>query len=1094
MLIVAIGASAGGLKAMSSLLAEIPANTGMAFVVIQHLDPAYESQLTALLARTSPLPVQDAIDGVELLSNNVYVITPNTAIAIVGGILRITPRERGPAPHLTIDACLRSLAADRHGSAIGVILSGTGTDGTLGLAAIKAAGGVTFAQDDSAEHQGMPSSAIGGGHVDFVLTPGEIAKELGKIAHFGFPTLPSPAGDAPASAVPSGTESLSGGLTDFEVVLDRLRVVTRVDFTHYRLSTIARRIKRRMDMCVTPTVAEYVSFLDADPGEIEILARDILIHVTSFYRDQAAFESLKALVFPTLMSERSDRSPIRLWVIGCSTGQEVYSLAIELMDELQRAKTHTDVQIFATDISDWALSKARIGWYPDTISEEIPADRLARYFTRDAGGFRIAKAIRDRCVFAKHDITSDIPFSKMDLVTCRNVLIYFGPLLQERVFQSIHFALKTGGYLLLGNSETIGRRFSHFGSFDDENRIYRSLATNERFKAIYIPPPCSSDHSMLPPATPPIQPLADMQRAADQIVLGRFAPAGVLVTEAMDIIQFRGRTSPYLEPAPGEASLNLLTMVPFRVAEVLREAIDEVKRSNVPVRREHIAHRREQNFREIAAEVIPIKLPSTTATCYLVLFEEQSAALDGDLGAPTPTVASVKPADVGPGEVDQLHHELAAATDYVRTLVEQNRMLTEQVKSAQEESQSTNEEFRSTNEELQTAKEEVESTNEELITINDELRAANEDLGKVSAALRETAAFTAAIVETMRYPLLVLDGKLRVESANQAFINVFQVDHRKAVGCLIYELDHGQWDIPELHRLLEDILSHDTAFDDFTVTHDFRAIGRRTLLLNARRLASQGDHARQIVLVIADITEQAINTARLEDLSNELLRSNQDLDQFAAVASHDLQEPLRSISSYVSLLLLQYDSLFDERARKYMSYIVSGTARMNELIKGILTYSRIGHAVSEIADQDSSVIVKLAIANLKAKISEANADIVEQALPHVMANREQLMRLFQNLLSNALKFRSMDRKAIIRITAAETAQEWIFSIADNGIGIEEASHSKIFDIFQRLHDQSIPGTGIGLATCKKIIDHHRGRIWVDSIVGTGSTFYFSLPK
>lgn len=873
LLIVAIGASAGGMTAINGLLGEIPANTGMAFVIIQHLDPTHESQLTALLAHTSQLPVQDAVDGVTLLPNNVYVITPNTAIEIKDGVLRINPRGNGPGPHLTIDACLRSLAADRNGSAIGVILSGTGTDGTLGLAAIKAAGGLTFAQDDSAEHSGMPLSAIGGGHVDFVLTPQEIAKELGKIAQFGFPTLPPPR-NSPASTDPTGPEPLGDDLTHYELILDRLRVVTRVDFFHYRSSTITRRIRRRMDMCFRTTLAEYVSYLDDNPGEIEILARDILIHVTSFYRDHAAFESLKTLVFPALIAQRADH-PIRIWVIGCSTGQEVYSLVIELMEGLQGATTHTDVQVFATDISDWALSKARTGWYPDTLSDEIPPDRLARYFTRETGGFRINKTIRDRCVFAKHDITADIPFSKMDLVTCRNVLIYFGPLLQARVFQSFHFALKPGGYLLLGSSETIGRRRNRFESVDDANRIYRSIASNERFQPIFVSPPRSGDHSMLPPAVPPLQPFAAMQRAADQIVLGRFAPAGVLVTDAMDIIQYRGHTSPYLEPSPGEASLNLLSMVPFRVAEVLREAIDDAKKHNVPVRRERIAHHREHNFREIAVEVIPIKLPAMNSTSYLVLFEEQS---EGAPSAPTPKAVTTNPGASDQGEAVQLRHELAAATDFVHTLVEQNRALTEEIKAAYEESQSTSEEFRSTNEELQTAKEEVESTNEELITINDELRAANEDLGKASTSLRETAAFTAAIVETMRYPLLVLDGKLRVESANQAFINAFQVDPRRAVGRLIYELNDGQWDIPELHRLLEDILPHNTAFDDFKVTHEFRAIGLRTLLLNARRLTGPGDQSRQIVLVIADITEQTLNTKRLEDLSNDLLRSNQNLD------------------------------------------------------------------------------------------------------------------------------------------------------------------------------------------------------------------------
>lgn len=473
--IVGIGASSGGLKALSGLLSEIPGDIGMAFVVIQHLDPTHESQLPSLLGRGSRLAIEEAVDGAEVRVNRVYVITPNTRVGIAQGILRISPRE--PGLHLGIDAFLRSLALDRPGNAIGVILSGSGSDGTLGLAAIKAAGGITFAQDDTAEYTGMPTSAIANGHVDFVLPPAGIAKELGKVARFGFPAMP-PA-TAPEACAEDSTPAAFALPPDdpeqYAIIIGLLLGATGVDFTHYRAATIMRRTMRRMSLIARTTLAEYARYLAEAPGEIDALARDILINVTSFYRDQGAFTALKAVVFPALTSDRAAESPIRVWIAGCSTGQEVYSLVIELMEHLRDAAAGLRVQVFATDISEWALAKARLGCYPETIAEEIPPDRLARYFVREATGYRVTKAIRDLCVFAKHDVTVDVPFSRIDLISCRNVLIYLGPVLQKHVLPTFHFALRPGGFLLLGSSETLGRASGLYETVDEKNRLYRSV-------------------------------------------------------------------------------------------------------------------------------------------------------------------------------------------------------------------------------------------------------------------------------------------------------------------------------------------------------------------------------------------------------------------------------------------------------------------------------------------------------------------------------------------------------------------------------------------------------------------------------------------
>ena len=1104
--IVGIGASAGGLKAVSTLLAEVGTNTGMAFVVIQHLDPVQKSHLVTLLRRSTQLPVDEAVDGGVVCANHVYVITPNTNLRIERGILRLWARDPGLRPTFSIDHFLCSLAADQPANAVGVILSGTGTDGTLGIAAIKGAGGITFAQNESAEHSGMPLNAISHGHIDFVLTATEIAKELGKIARFGFPRIPMsntiPGKDTAPDIFPLPPPD---DPEHYALIIGLLHTATGIDFTHYRSTTILRRTMRRMAMIHQSTLAEYATYLSANPDEVTALARDILINVTSFYRDPAVFELLKSVVFPALLKDRAVDLPIRLWVVGCSTGQEVYSIAIELIEYLAHSSVRPQVQIFATDISDWALAKARLGWYPESLAEEIPQDRLARYFTKEANGFRIMKTIRDLCVFAKHDITADIPFSRIDLISCRNVLIYLGTILQRRVFHSFHVSLKPSGFLLLGSSESLGRAVNLFEIIDEKHRLYRAINSRSSLMSSPIPTKRSGDPIMPPQSQPTATVVSDIQRAADKLVLGRFVPAGVLINENMEIIQYRGRTQPYLEPAQGEASLNLLTMVPFGVAEALRTALSEAKQLNQPVRREHIAHRREDAFREITFEIIPIALPATNHRSFLVLFQEQDQAtlLSASVvpvgsAVPSPNaLATTKVIVPTPEQREfmQLRNELAAASAYVQSLVEKNHALAEQLTGAEEESQSTSEEFRSTNEELQTAKEEVESSNEELVTINDELRAANHDLSKASAILRTSGEFTAAIVESMRHSLLVLDAKLRVESANQAFCDDFRVTSQESIGQLIYELGNGEWNIPELRRLLEDILSNHSVFNDFEVTHTFRHIGTRTLLLNARRLKSSDSGPGRIVLVIADITDQARLTKTLQETSNELKRSNEELDQFAAVASHDLQEPLRMISSYISLLQHKYEALFDEKARQYIGFVEDGAKRMGAMIKAILSYSQLGHKVTDLSSISSSIAFKNAVLDLKMVIEDAHVKIVENELPRLQANKIQLTQLFQNLLSNAIKFRSHQRLPVIQVSAVESEREWTFAVADNGIGMEVKNCIKIFQLFQRVHsDRHIDGCGIGLATCKKIAEHHGGRIWVESQWDVGSTFYFTLPK
>ena len=1098
--VVGVGASAGGLHALGEFLKYLPLDTGMAFVLIQHLAPDYPSQLTGLLQPETRLPIAEASDLTEVRPDHVYVIQPNTNLTLVDGVLHVAPRDKGPQPHLSIDHFLRSLALDRPGRAIGVVLSGTGSDGTLGLGCIKAAGGITFAHDQTAEHRSMPMNAVSHGCVDFILSAPDIAREIGKIGHHGFPEPAVPADITLADGC-SDRDIPSDRAADPEVldkdlarIIAPLRDASGIDFTHYRPTTIRRRIARRMQVHAQTTLDEYAHYLVQHPEEVAALIKDILINVTSFYRDQAVFAALAATVFPNLIANRPADEPIRIWVIGCATGQEPYSLAIELLEQLRDAPSPVTIQIFATDISDWSLAKARAGWFSESIQTEVPSDRLRRYFTREGGGYRITKPVRDLCVFAKHDITEEIPFGRMDLISCRNVLIYLGPVLQRKVFPTFHFALKANGTLLLGSSETVGRFATLFAPVDERNRIYRRI--NAPFRS--SPPVAlivkgAPDMSSHDPTHAPSQ--SELQRAADRIVLGRFSPAGVLVDDGMNVIQYRGHTSPYLEPAPGDATLNLLTMVPFAVGEALRQALDEARLHNIPVRRQRVAHRRDSALREIAFEVVPVRIPPAKAETFLILFEEEQ---DAAPPAPTalPGAPATRSAEPSPEarELQQLRYELAAATDYIHALIEKTGDLSEQLKASQEEASSTSEEFRSTNEELQTTKEEVESTNEELITINEELRNANRDLATASKDLTQQGLLTGAIVETMRYPLLVLDGELRVVLANQAFLQDFKVSLQDTRGRLVYQLGNGQWDIPELRRLLEDILPNGSAFDDFEVTHDFTGLGRRVMLLNARRLLGSFPESAQVVLVIADVTERNRMLKELEDTSNELRRSNAELEQFAAVASHDLQEPLRMISGFVALFKRRSGEALDDQGQECMRQITSGTQRMTDMIGAILAFSRLGqHAPLE--SIDSSEPLRNALANLKRKIEAASATLTVDAMPRVTANGHLLGQVFQNLISNAVKFRSEERPAAIRISAVESDREVVFAIADNGIGMAEENFARAFQLFQRLNSATAyPGVGIGLATCKKIVEYHGGRIWVESTLDVGSTFRFSLPR
>jgi two-component system CheB/CheR fusion protein len=582
-------------------------------------------------------------------------------MAIFHGVLNLMPRAEIRGLHMPIDFFLRSLAEDQGNKAIGVILSGTASDGALGLKEIKAAGGITFAQDpESAEYDGMPRSAIAAGVVDFALSPENIANELARIGQHPYVARPKAAEDVKS---PSHAQ---GDLMNKIYLL--LRSTTGVDFTHYKQTTIKRRITRRMVVNKLDELGAYIKYLQENPAEVTALYQDILITVTDFFRDRDTFESLKSHVFPEIIKSKAPDVPIRVWVPGCSTGEEPYSIAMTLLESLEGISQKPPILIFATDINEIAIEKARVGIYPESITADISPDRLQRFFAPAEGGYQINKVIREMCIFAKHDVTKDPPFSRLDLVSFRNVLIYLNSVLQKKVIPALHYALQPKGYLVLGSSETVDGFVNLFEPVDKKHKIYSRKPVPSRLPVDFAIHGYPLEHLEIKKGIgvshETILPRFDVQHEANHIVLEKYAPAGVIVDDNMEILQFRGHTGPYLEPAPGKASLNLLNMAREELALDLRTAINEAKKTNAPVEKGDIRIKYSGKFKDISIEVIPIQAPSDESY-YLVLFKEDTA-LAG------PAVQEAKPSKKKPAEergveereLIKLAQELVATKEY----------------------------------------------------------------------------------------------------------------------------------------------------------------------------------------------------------------------------------------------------------------------------------------------------------------------------------------------------------------------------------------------------------------------------------------------
>ena len=957
--IVGIGASAGGLEAFEQFFHNISPNSGMAFVLVSHLDPDHASMLTEILQRSTTMPVVEALDQVQVLPNCVYAIPPNRDLSIFHGALHLSEPDMPRGQRMVIDAFLRSLAEDQGERAIGIVLSGTGTDGTLGLRAIQGAGGITLVQDPAtAKYDGMPISAIQAGYATYILPVEKMPEKM----------LSNTRNLSVQQEKPQPVPTAVSGMSR---ILMQLRSGTGHDFSLYKKSTIGRRIERRMSQHNIEDMEVYARYLKEHPPEVHMLFKELLINVTSFFRDPDAFVELKQDILPLLLNGKLEGYVFRVWIAGCATGEEAYSLAMLLREFMSETHQEFKTQIYSTDLDEDAIAVARAGIYPPNIAQDVTPERLRRFFIKDDAGFRVKKEIREMVVFAVQNVIKDPPFTKLDLLSCRNLMIYLEPELQNRVIPAFHYALKPGGVLFLSPSESIGNHVDLFTSLNRKWKLYQATPSVASTRAVMSGGLSWTRDNNTKEPDEVITKIkeTDFAELTRRMLLQSYAPASVVTNLKGGILFVHGDTGKYLRPAPGHATLNVIEMAREGLQLELRAAIQLAADKSTPTLNRKASFGSHDDLHSVSFSVRPLSYPDVGHGLLLVSFQDVADAKSGS-SATEPTATLTKPArgkrTAGADEVhraEDLERELAYTKENLHATIEEQQ-------ASNEEMQSTNEELQSTNEELETSKEELQSVNEELVTVNTELqdkieqlagmqndmknlldninigtvflndalnikrftreaaqvyRLVASDVGRplsdiksniegddllieaqtvldslvprerevrttsgewylariqpyrtldnvidgvvltftnitkriqAEADIEEAQKLAESIVNTVREPLIVLDGALKIVSVSRSFYQNFHVTPEDTLGRQLYELGNHQWDIPKLRELLETILPRDQVFEGFEVEHDFPAIGKRKMLLNARRITGKTGETQLILLAIEDVTNR----------------------------------------------------------------------------------------------------------------------------------------------------------------------------------------------------------------------------------------------
>ncbi len=1187
--VVGLGASAGGLDAVRGLLTALPLGTGMAFILIQHLDPTHASMMVDLLAGHTPMKVQQAADGTPIEREHLYLIPPGHYLSIRAGALHLSePAERHGA-RVPFDFFLRSLAEEAGERAICVILSGTGGDGSLGLKSVKEKGGLVIVQDPGeAEYDGMPRSAIMTGAVDLVLPVGKIPEILAK---YGRQMVLNGGrkGPAPDDHPPDRLAE----------IVDLLRTKTSHDFSLYKPGTLLRRIERRMALAGADDSGGYLHMLRQDPGEIDLLAKDLLINVTGFFRDPKAFELLAEEVIPDLVHRHPSDRPLRVWVAGCSTGEETYSLAILLLEATAAGKRNIKLQVFASDVDEDAVALAREGRYPESIAADVSPVRLARFFTQEDHSYRVVPELRGTVVFTTQDVLADPPFSRLDLISCRNLLIYLRPEAQEKVLLLFHFALRERGVLMLGSSETVGSLHDRFEPISKTQRIYRQIGHSGPGEVDFPIGPGGGVRTLWPSQARPAAAQGISARDITQrLLLETYAPASVLINRKNECLYYSGPADRYLRVAAGEPSRDLLAMAREGLRNKLRVAIQQASRERTPTIATGAQAGDGGNGVAARIEVHPVQ--SEGEELLLVSFfdePEQEPRSGRSVEAPDDLSRTA-----------ELERELDATRKELQNAIYELEIANDEQKAINQEAMSANEEFQSTNEELTTSREELQSLNEELTALNSQLQETLErqrstsndlqnildssgvatlfldsnlnirfytpaakslfrviatDIGRPLADLarhindthlladaemvlrshvpppnheveaddgawytrrilpyrtqdaqvagvvitfadiseRKTAeraveaarSYSDSIINTIRQPLVVLDDELYVISASRSFYSTFSVEPEQTVGRQLDAVDEGRLDIGAMRSFLDGLRNSNGVIEDHEIDVELPPRGMRSLLVSALEIREEPLATRKILLTIDDITERKHAAEALEAAKRRAEHANLGKSRFLAAASHDLRQPLQTISLLHEVLAkkvkdettLALVGRLDETVST-MSSMLDTLLDINQLEAGVVRREMVDFPINAVLDHLRTQF------GFQAAAHHLGWRVVPSSLS-VRSDPRLLEQMIRNLLSNAVKYTD---KGKILLGCRRRGDELRIEVWDTGIGVPEEQLQAIFEEFHQLDNSArerSKGLGLGLAIVERLADLLGHTVDVRSRPGKGSVFAVEVP-
>ncbi len=1092
--VVGIVASAGGLNALKKFFEAMPADSGVAFIVVPHLDPKHKSLMAPLLAKSSRMPIAEATEGVRVEPDKVYVIPPDRYLALRGGAMHMTgPVERGGAP--AMDAFLRSLADDQQERAVCVVLSGTGTYGTLGLKAVKAAGGMAMVQEPrDAEYPGMPESAVATGLADYVLPVRKIPEALVKFAQHAR-GLGLAEGEA-AAPPPDGLSAIIG----------LLRGRTKFDFRFYRRRMLLRRVQRRMGLGHVGKMEDYIAQLRRRPEELNLLAKDLLISVTSFFRDPEAYDVLKSRVLPALLDAKRPDEPLRVWVPGCATGEEAYSVAMLLIEQIAASGKGCPLQVFATDVDTEALDVARRGVYPETVVEDVGAQRFQRFFTRvDVHKCQVSKLLRDVVIFAPQNLLADAPFSRLDFVTCRNVLIYLEPEVQERVVALLHFALNPHGYMMLGPSESIGRHTDLFNPVSKKWRVYRRAGAVRRTRADF---PIAGAGAPVDARLLAEERAGSLEAMAQALLIEEYAPAVVLTNRSYDALYYWGPTERFLQQRPGAPTQDLTVLARGSLGPRVRAAVHKALRTGERVSLSGTRIKLAGRTASVRVSARPVRLGrAAEEPLVLLAFHENGA---GRKARKQPAVRRAEESMVA-----HLEHELKISREELQSTIEELESSNEELKASNEEVMSMNEELQSANEELETSKEELQSMNEELATVNSqlqeklaELESANDDM----ANLLNSADFATIFLQpggiiarftpaaTRLFKLIAGDLGRPISDISRRFTDEGLEDDVEAV---LRDLTTREKEVrtDDDHWFLRRISPYRT--------HDSRILGvvlsfaEVTPIKRAER--SLREFATDLETKVAERTEALTTEIAARDRVEAYARKQRTellhvyrvhtAGALAASVAHELNQPLAAIASYceAGIKALHSGEQPSEKLIRNLEQALAQTQRAAAVIRDLRSFlaQEAGAGAATDLNEIARTVRELLVLDAEAAGARIELDLAEGLHP-VIAGRVPLEHVMVNLIKNSLDsiHDAHTPAGAVRIATRQIDGHAQVSIADNGPGLSAEAARRSFDAFFSTKDK---GLGMGLSVCRSIVASYGGKIWIDPPNSGGAKVSFTLP-